>query len=145
MARHDPVVDHLIELLAPLGEPEAKRMFGVRGVYLDGLMVALVADGRVYLKADAENLPEFEAARSLPFAFRRKQRTITSSYCSVTREELDSSRSLEPGITVDLQAARINAPEPPRTPPAPRLPITCPQETGRASRWERRCQHATIQ
>src|SRR3546814_5872211 len=74
MARHDPVVDHLIELLAPLGEPEAKRMFGVRDVYLDGLMVALVADGRVYLKADAENLPAFEAAGSLPFAFRSKQR-----------------------------------------------------------------------
>src|SRR3546814_17039759 len=98
MARHDPVVDHLIELLAPLGEPEAKRMFGVRGVYLDGLMVALVADGRVYLKADAENLPEFEAAGSLPFAFRSKQRTITSSYWSVPGEGLDSSRSLETGI-----------------------------------------------
>src|SRR3546814_12391591 len=82
MARHDPVVDHLIELLAPLGEPEAKRMFGVRGVYLDGLMVALVADGRVYLKADAENLPAFEAAGPLPFAFRSKQRTITGSYRS---------------------------------------------------------------
>src|SRR3546814_14687455 len=94
MARHDPVVDHLIELLAPLGEPEAKRMFGVRGVYLDGLMVALVADGRVYLKADAENLPEFEAAGSMPFAFSSKQRTITSSYWSVPGEALESRRSL---------------------------------------------------
>ena len=67
MNRHDPVVDHLIELLAPLGEPEAKRMFGVRGVYLDGLMVALVANGQVYLKADAQTLPAFEAAGSQPF------------------------------------------------------------------------------
>src|SRR3546814_1044295 len=72
-------------------------------------MVALVADGRVYLKADAENLPEFEAAGSLPFAFRSKQRTITSSYWSVPGAALDSSRSLEPWITGALQAARRTA------------------------------------
>lgn len=124
MARHDPATDHLIELLAPLGVPEAKRMFGVRGVYLDGLMVALVADGQVYVKADAQTLPEFEAAGSLPFAFRSKQRTITSSYWSVPGEALDSSQSLEPWITRALQAARRKAAEPPRMPRAPRLPIS---------------------
>src|SRR3546814_11396657 len=116
MARHDPVVDHLIELLAPLGEPEAKRMFGVRGVYLDGLMVALVADGRVYLKADAENLPAFEAAGSLPFAFRSKQRTITSSSWPVPGEERASSQSLVPWLTGSLQASRRKARDPPRRP-----------------------------
>ncbi|MFC3717417.1 TfoX/Sxy family protein [Luteimonas soli] len=124
MASPDPVIDHLIELLAPLGDAQAKRMFGVRGVYLDGLMVALVADGQVYLKADAENLPAFEATGSLPYAFRSKQRTITSSYWSVPAEALDSSRSLEPWITGALQAARRKAAEPPRMPRAPRLPIS---------------------
>src|SRR3546814_19769360 len=126
MARHDPVVDHLIELLAPLGEPEAKRMFGVRGVYLDGLMVALVADGRVYLKADAENLPAFEAAGSLPFAFRSKQRTITSSYWSVPGEAPDSSQSLEPWIPGALKAARRQAAGPPRLPRPPPPPTRPP-------------------
>src|SRR3546814_3790698 len=124
MARHDPLVRSLFDLWAPLGEPEAKLMVGVRGVYLDGLMVALVADGRVYLKADAENLPEFEAAGSLPFAFRSEQRTITSSYWSVPGEALDSSRSLEPWITGALQAARRKAAEPPRVPRAPRMRIS---------------------
>ena len=124
MARPDSVVDHLIELLAPLGEPEAKRMFGVQGVYLDGLMVALVADGTVYLKADSETFPAFEAAGSLPFAFRSKQRTITSSYWSVPASALDSSRSLEPWITGALQAARRKAAEPPRVPRAPRMRIS---------------------
>ena len=124
MSRHDPVVDHLIELLAPLGEPEAKRMFGVRGVYLDGLMVALVANGQVYLKADTENLPEFEAAGSSPFSFRSKQRTITSSYWSVPASALDSSRSLEPWIIGALRAARRKAAEPPRMPRAPRMRIS---------------------
>ena len=99
-------------------------MFGVRGVYLDGLMVALVADGTVYLKADPETFPAFEAAGSLPFSFRSKQRTITSSYWSVPGEALDSSQSLEPWITGALQAARRKAAEPPRMPRAPRLPIS---------------------
>lgn len=124
MGPPDSVVDHLIELLAPLGEPVARRMFGVRGVYLDGLMVALVANGQVYLKADAENLPDFEAAGSSPFAFRSKQRTITSSYWSVPAQALDSSRSLEPWIIGALRAARRKAAEPPRMPRAPRMRIS---------------------
>src|SRR5690606_22332960 len=103
---------------------EARRMFGVRGVYLDGLMVALVADGTVYLKADPETFPAFEAAGSLTFAFRRKQRTITSSYWSVHGDALDSSRSLEPWISGALQAARRKAAELPRMPRAPWMRIS---------------------
>ncbi len=123
MARHDPVVDHLLELLAPLGEPAAKRMFGVRGVYLDGLIVALVADGRVYLKVDTKTRGAFEAAGSVPFVFRSKQRTVPTNYWAVPGSALDSSESLAPWVGLALEAARRKAAEPPRKPRAPRMPI----------------------
>lgn len=46
------LVDHCLELLAPLGAVRARRMFGGYGLYVDDLFVALIAVDRLYLKAD---------------------------------------------------------------------------------------------
>jgi DNA transformation protein len=37
-------VEHCLELLQPLGQPRAKRMFGGYGLYLDDLFIAIIAD-----------------------------------------------------------------------------------------------------
>ncbi|CAA7626120.1 TfoX/Sxy family protein [Magnetospirillum sp. UT-4] len=41
------------EMFAPLGAISIRRMFGGGGIYCDGLFFALIADGDIYLKADA--------------------------------------------------------------------------------------------
>jgi len=51
-------VAHLLDLLdgaatRGLGRPSARAMFGGHGLYLDALMVGLVADDVLYLKTDA--------------------------------------------------------------------------------------------
>jgi DNA transformation protein len=61
--------DHLRELFAPFGPVSVRRMFGGAGVYADGLMFALVAEGIVYFKADDETIPAFERERSAPFSY----------------------------------------------------------------------------
>ena len=60
------------ELFASLGGVEARRMFGGWGVYHRGLMFALVSDDTLYLKADAELAPEFEALGLPPFRYARR-------------------------------------------------------------------------
>ena len=52
MPQSDPLVDHCLELLAPMGEARARRMFGGYGLTLDGLFLAIIAFDRLYLKAD---------------------------------------------------------------------------------------------
>ena len=55
-----------------IGPATAKRMFGGHGIFLDGLMFALIADNELYLKADkqsthffeAEDLPRFSYTKS---------------------------------------------------------------------------------
>ena len=42
-------VAHCLELLSPLGEARARRMFGGHGLYVDDLFVAIVAGERLYL------------------------------------------------------------------------------------------------
>jgi len=112
MASRDPAVDHLLELLAPMGEAAARRMFGGWGIYVDGLMIALFADGVTHLKVDDFTRAAFEAAGSTPFVYRSKDRTITTSYWSLPEAALDSSEALQPWALRALQAAQRKAQKP---------------------------------
>lgn len=53
-------VEYLLELMKPIGAVRAKRMFGGYGLFLEGLMFALVADDRLYFKVGDSNLADFE-------------------------------------------------------------------------------------
>lgn len=61
-------VDHLLELLAPLGPVRARAMFGGWGLSLDGATFALVAADILYFKVDAQTRPAYEALGLRPFA-----------------------------------------------------------------------------
>ena len=69
--------------LLPLGPVRAKRMFGGHGVFLEGLMFALIADDRLYLKVDGETKALFAAAGAEPFVYRGKTRPVEMSYWSM--------------------------------------------------------------
>ena len=44
-------------------------MFGGAGIYADATMFALVHDGVIYLKADAQSAPDFERENLAPFTY----------------------------------------------------------------------------
>jgi DNA transformation protein len=106
MAVRDPVLDHLLELLAPLGTATARRMFGGWGVYLDGEIVVLFARGVAYAKTDAQTWADFAAAGSAPFVFEGRGRRVETSYWSLPETALDSSEALRPWAQRALAAAR---------------------------------------
>lgn len=73
--------EFLEELFEPLGGVTIRRMFGGLGIHRDGMMVALSADDVLYLKADRETIPLFEAEGSSPFSYDTKTgRHTTTSY-----------------------------------------------------------------
>jgi DNA transformation protein and related proteins len=72
-----PFVQELLEDWAPVS---ARRMFGGHGLYHEGLMFAIAMDGRLYLKTDEANRPEFEALGLAPFTFAMKGRDVALSY-----------------------------------------------------------------
>lgn len=57
----DSFVEFCIEQFAPLGRIDSRYMFGGWCLYCDGVVFALIADGALFLKADSQNMPEFEA------------------------------------------------------------------------------------
>ena len=78
MAARSEFVDHLHDLLAPLGDVRIRAMFGGFGAYLDGVMFGLIADDTLYLKVDDVNRAAFEAAGVGPFMYRRAGRDPTA-------------------------------------------------------------------
>jgi len=52
-------------------------MFGGYGLYVEGIMFALIADEQIYLKADSQNQSFFVNAGSTPFVYDRKKKPVT--------------------------------------------------------------------
>ena len=71
-------------------------MFGGYGVYHDSVMIALVAEGILYLKTDEETRPQFAAAGCTPCIFESKGKTIEMSYWSAPEDAMDSAAAMTP-------------------------------------------------
>jgi DNA transformation protein len=105
MASNNELVAHCLELLAPLGAPRARRMFGGHGLYVDELFIALIAFDRLYLKADAQTQACFEAAGCQPFVYDGKGRAVTMSYYTAPDDALESPAYMQPWGRLALEAA----------------------------------------
>jgi DNA transformation protein len=93
------------DLLDPFGAVDDRAMFGGAGVYVDGLMIALIAQDTLHLKTDAETRAAFEAAGLEPFQpFDHKP--MVMSYHRAPEEALDDPDALRPWIEGALAAAR---------------------------------------
>jgi DNA transformation protein len=60
------------ELFAEFGPVSVRRMFGGAGVFVDERMIALVSRAVIYLKADAETIPDFSRENLAPFSYATK-------------------------------------------------------------------------
>ena len=99
-------VSHCLDLLAPLGAVRARRMFGGYGLYVGEVFVALVADERLYMKADDVSRPVFERAGSEPFVYSRRDRSaVTLGYWTAPEQALDSPRAMDPWARLAMAAA----------------------------------------
>ena len=85
---------HVVDLLQAFAPCEAKRMFGGYGIFLDGLMFALIAEGSLYLKADDETRERFVAEGAEPFTYFKQDREYQLSYYTAPDaffEDLDAT------------------------------------------------------
>ena len=74
------LADSLPEVFERLGRVQARRMFGGHGLFHEGRMIGLVVRETLYLKADAESAPHFDALNAPAFSYERQGRTMQMSY-----------------------------------------------------------------
>lgn len=82
-------VSYVVELMQPMGPVKAKSMFGGHGIFLDELMIALIADGILYLKADKETEKEFDEKGLEKFTYYKKSKEVKMFYYQAPEEVLE--------------------------------------------------------
>lgn len=106
----------LQDALAPLGRISVRAMFGGAGVYCDGVIIGLVDDDVLYLKADGASKAAFEAEGCGPFIYEGKGKPMAMSYWRLPERLLDEPDELiawaRTARTVSLRAAARARPRP---------------------------------
>ena len=97
--------EHCLELLAPLGNVRARRMFGGHGFFVDDLFFALVLFERLHLKTNDETRARFIAAGCEPFIYEARGKKVTTSYWTVPADAMESSALMAPWARLGLGAA----------------------------------------
>ena len=102
--------DFIGDLFAAFGKVATRRMFGGVGVFADGLMIALVADDVIYLKADEDLTAEFEREGLGPFSYPTKNgRHTILSFWRMPERLYDDPEELAGWAQRSLDAARRGA------------------------------------
>lgn len=101
------------DLFAPVLRVGIRRMFGGAGIYDGDVIFALLADGEVFLKTDAESRAAFEASGSRPFSYRKKGADVMiTSYWRLPEDAYDDPDRLRHWTGLALAAARRKAKQP---------------------------------
>ena len=83
--------ERIQELFSGLGPVSIRRMFGGKGVYHNGVIVAVLLRGELMLKGDAEVAGAYEAAGATrwTYAHRRNGSLVAMPYWTAPDDALD--------------------------------------------------------
>src|SRR5437899_6849349 len=99
--------DFLIDLFAGFGPVTIRRMFSGFGISAEGTNFALALRGGLYLRADEQTIPRFEAEGAKPFQYQTRAKTVTvGSYWQLPERLYDDPEELTDWAKAALSAAQ---------------------------------------
>lgn len=106
--------DHITDMLEPLGDIRAHRMFGGYGIKYGEVNFALLLNDLPYFRTDDGSRPDYEERGSAPFSYMRKGQMATlGNYWEVPSEILEDPDILRVWARTAIDAA-IKAHKPKR-------------------------------
>lgn len=96
---------YVVESMAGLGSVQARPMFGGFGVYMQGLMFALLLDEVVYIKVDEASVGRFQARGLAPFQYESRGKVSSLKYHRVPDEACDDADVMTEWARLGLEAA----------------------------------------
>ncbi|WP_323795335.1 TfoX/Sxy family protein [Nisaea sp.] len=105
MAASKELADFITDMLEPLGDIHAHRMFGGYGIKYGEVNFALLLGDQPYFRVDDRNRPVFEERGSEPFRYNTKKGEVTvGSYWEVPTNILE-----DPELFLEWARAAIDA------------------------------------
>lgn len=104
--------EDLEEIFAALGPVAIRRMFGAKGIYFRGVIVAIEYENELRLKADRISEPDFKAADATQWAYEGRRGRIMMPYWSIPHDAFDNPermagwlrRAYEAGLRAQVDA-----------------------------------------
>ena len=97
--------DAIHDMFEGLGPVTIRRMFGGKGIYHQGSILALEVDGEILLKADAKSADAFLAAGSRQWVYEGKNKPAKMPYWSIPDEALDDPDEMKKWVMLAWEAA----------------------------------------
>lgn len=97
--------DAIHDMFEGLGPVTIRRMFGGKGIYHQGHILALEVDGEILLKADAKSADAFTAAGSRQWVYEGKSKPAKMPYWSIPDEALDDPDEMKKWVMLAWEAA----------------------------------------
>ncbi|WP_417411970.1 TfoX/Sxy family protein [Hoeflea sp.] len=97
--------DAIRDMFDSLGEVSIKRMFGGKGIYHQGRILALEFNGDILLKADAQSAPAFADAGASQWIYAGKNKPVTMPYWSIPDAALDDPDEMAKWVALAWGAA----------------------------------------
>jgi DNA transformation protein len=85
---------HVVELMAPFGPVQARKMFGGWGLFRTSLMFAVVIGDELYFKADEHSVGRFRARGLKPFSYDARGRSVSLRYYQAPPETLEDPAAM---------------------------------------------------
>ena len=102
---NDGLTEWLHECLVPMGAVSIRKMFGGAGVYVDGDIIAIVADDEVWFKSDADADAVYDAAGMARFQYDFGDRKGTMNYRRAPSDVYDDADEMRRWAQLALAAA----------------------------------------
>lgn len=97
--------DAIRDMFVSLGEVTIKRMFGGKGIYHQGKILALEFSGDILLKADAQSAGEFAEAGASQWIYAGKNKPVAMPYWSIPDDALDDPDEMSKWVALAWAAA----------------------------------------
>jgi DNA transformation protein len=88
--------DAIADMFSGLGPVSIRRMFGGKGVYHNGLIVAVEVSGQILLKGDDVSAPEFAAAGAEQWGYgsAKSKKPVMMPYWTIPDSAIDDPDEL---------------------------------------------------
>jgi DNA transformation protein len=99
--------EFLTDLFSDFGPVTIRPMFSGFGISVDGVNFALALRAGLYLRADDQTIPQFEAEGSKPFQYQTRAKTVmVNSYWQLPARLFDDTEELSQWARAALGAAQ---------------------------------------
>ncbi len=105
MSSRPPFVNHVVERLNQVAPVTAKFMFGGYGLFVEGVMIGLIAEDVLYFKVDNQNREDYIQAGSEPFIYEGKGKPIQMSYYRLPDDVFENLEQLVAWVEASQDAA----------------------------------------